>query len=200
MKQKIILIALCLIFGGSAVAQDMGKKGGNISGKVKAKRSRDSRGIVVYLEKVEGKFEPLKEKPVMDQKDLTFIPHILPVLVGSTIKFPNNDNVKHNVFSPSKVKKFNLGTYGAGVTKEATFDKPGVVALLCNVHSEMMAFIIVLENPYYAVTGSDGIFTINDVPSGTYTIKAWHERLKAKKQEITVIDGKTITVDFKLSR
>ena len=144
---------------------------------------------MVFLEKVDGVFIPSEEKPVLDQKNMIFIPHILPVLVGTTVKFPNSDNVTHNVFSPSPTKKFNLGTYASGVVRELTFDTPGVIAVLCNVHAEMSAFIVVLENPYFAVTGPDGKFTINNVPAGTYTVNYWHEKLGQQTKQVTVAAG-----------
>lgn len=198
--RRIVLAAACLIFGGSITAKDVEDSSGIITGTIEARGVRNARDVVVYLEKVDGKFELAKEKPVIDQKNLIFVPHMLPVLVGTTVEFPNSDNVRHNVFSPSKPKKFNLGTYAAGVTREITFDKPGIVALLCNVHAEMSAYIVVLENPYYALTDTSGVFTINNVPPGSYTIKTWHEKLKKKEQEVTVATGETVKVEFKLSR
>ncbi len=81
-----------------------------------------------------------------------------------------------------------------------TFDKPGVVTILCNVHTEMSAFIIILENPFFTITGPEGEFTINDVPSGTYTIKTWHEKLKEQKQEITLKQDESKTINFTLTR
>lgn len=197
---KIALIGLFFIYANSFYAQNIEKTVGSITGIIKARGVRDARDVVVYLEKVEGVFEPLSEKPVIGQKNLIFNPHVLPVLVGTTVKFPNNDNVRHNVFSPSKTKKFNLGTYGSGIVREVTFDKPGVVSLLCNVHAEMSAFVIVLENPYFVLTSPDGKFTIKGVPPGIYTINTWHEKLKGKKQEVEVSEGGTVTLNFNLSR
>lgn len=200
MRIKKAIIVVFLIFTNSIFTQSLAKADGTITGIIKAMGVRDARDVVVYLENVEGVFEPLSEKPVIGQKNLIFNPHVLPVLVGTTVKFPNNDNVRHNVFSPSKTKKFNLGTYGSGIVREVTFDKLGKVSLLCNVHAEMSAFVIVLENPYFALTGSDGKFTIKGVPPGIYTINIWHEKLKEKKQEVEVSEGGTVTLNFNLSR
>ncbi len=200
MRNKIFSITLCLILLGSIIAQDMGDNGGAITGTIKAKRLRDARDVVVFLEKVDGKFALPKVEPVMDQNNMVFVPHVLPLVVGTIVQFPNSDNVRHNVFSRSKTKQFNLGTYAAGVVREVTFDKPGIVNILCNVHTEMSAFIVVLENPYFALTGPDGKFTIKNVPPGTYKIKAWHEKLREMEKDITVIDDKSVTIDFKLSR
>ncbi len=201
--KKIILTALCLVIAGSTTAEeaeDAGDSGGTISGTIEVRRLRNAKDVLVYLENVEGKFEPPQENPLIDQKDLTFIPHVLPVLVGTTVLFTNNDKVKHNVFSPSKCCKFNLGTYDAGVVREVTFDTPGVTNVLCNVHTEMSAFIIVLQNPYFAITDPDGKFSIKSIPPGTYIIKTWHEKLREKEQDVTVVEGEINTIDFKLSR
>jgi len=200
MRITNIIIIVFLIFANSIFSQNTPKADGTITGIINVRGVKDARDVVVYLENVEGVFEPPSEKPVIGQKDLIFNPHVLPVLVGTTVKFPNNDNVRHNVFSPSKTKKLNLGTYGSGIVREVTFDKPGAVSLLCNVHAEMSAFVIVLENPYFAMTGPDGKFTIKDVDPGTYTIITWHEKLKEEKQEVEVSEGETVTLNFSLSR
>lgn len=87
----------------------------------------------------------------MDQKGLTFVPHVLPILVGTTVDFKNSDDVLHNVFTPSKAgDRFDLGTWGKGQMKSFTFKKPGEVVILCNVHPEMEAYIVVVETPYFA--------------------------------------------------
>lgn len=198
--KKIVLVAACLIFGGSIIAKDIEESVGSITGTVTVRGVRDARDVVVYLENVAGEYQPPAENPVIDQRNLVFIPHVLPVLVGTTVKFQNNDKVRHNIFSPSKSKKFNLGTYSAGVTREVTFDKLGKVSLLCNVHAEMSAYVYVLQNPFHALTGPDGVFAISDIPPGEYTIKTWHEKLKEKKQQVTVAKGDTVTVDLGLSR
>jgi hypothetical protein len=100
------------------------------------------------------------------------------------------------VFSPTKTNRFNLGTYPAGVTKKLVFDRPGVVTLLCNVHPEMSAFILVLQNPYYAMPDRRGAYAIREVPPGKYKLIAWHERLKSKGKEIEVPDRGNTVVDF----
>jgi len=133
----------------------------------------------------------------MSQKNLVFKPHILPVLLGTTVDFTNDDTVVHNVFAPpGSAKQFNLGTYGVGVTKKVTFDAPGEVPLLCNVHAEMLAYILVLQNPYYDLTDKAGNFEIRGVPPGTYKLKVWHEKLQGADQQVTVEAGKTAAVEF----
>lgn len=154
---------------------------------------------VVYIEKVEReRFELPKNNPVMDQVNLVFVPHVLPILVGTTVDFPNSDTVRHNVFStPKSTKQFNLGTYDVGVVKQITFEKEGVVSLLCNVHAEMSAYVIVLQNPYFAVTDKQGKFIIRNVPTGKHRLTFWHETLKSGAIEIDVVEQKTTEVEFK---
>jgi plastocyanin len=172
-----------------------------IKGTVKVKGLRSSANILVYLTKAPTFSSVLFGiKVVMDQRDLTFIPHVLPVLVGTTVHFPNNDKVDHNVFSLSRAKKISLGSYKSGETKTVHFDKPGIVELSCDVHAEMAAFILVMRNPYWAMTDHEsrfeipnseslksfGISGIEDLPPGKYLLKTRHEKLKSKRTAVTV--------------
>ena len=175
---------------------------GTITGKVKCKRVSHSGNTVIYIERVDGnQYSPPEEHGVIDQIGNTFIPRILVVQKGTTVDFPNNDLIKHNVFSsPVSCNQFNLGTYDVGVTKSVTFDKPCEVPLLCNTHAEMSAFVVVLDNPYFAITSRDGSFTIGNVPPGNYTLKTWHEKLRPVTQEVTVEAGKTTDVSLVLEK
>ncbi len=173
---------------------------GSISGKVKVSRVRRSSDVVVYLQDVPGTYKPPANNPRLDQKNLIFIPHVLPVPVGTTVDFANSDNVKHNVYSSSKTEKFNLGTYGSDITKQVTFDKEGEVALACNVHAEMSAYIVILPNPYFSKTGNDGSFTISNIPPGEYTLKTWHEKKRPYQQKVTVEAGNTTEINISLRR
>ena len=154
--------------------------------------------VVVYLAGATGEFIEPATNPTMDQRGMTFIPHVLPVQTGTTVDFLNNDEVKHNVFSPDH-EKYNLGTWPRGAIKQYTFNTQGVYTQLCNVHPEMKAFIVVLDTPYFALTDKDGNFTLAGVPPGTYTIKAWHEKLRFAGREITVDDqgGENIVIEPK---
>lgn len=197
MGKKILPLfaAAAILTGFSASA--LADMTGTIKGVVKTPWVKRYEGLV-YIDKVEGKtFPPQKEKVFMGQKNLVFKPHVLPILKGTTVDFTNDDTTVHNVFAPpGSAKQFNLGTYGVGVTKTVTFDALGEVPLLCNVHAEMAGFIIVLQNPYYAVTDKAGNFEIKGVPPGTYTLKFWHEKLKETSQSVTVAAGKTVSVEI----
>lgn len=172
----------------------------SVEGKVICRGVRDCSGALVLVGKIaERSFTP-KTEGVMDQLKLTFVPHVLPVLAGTRVAFPNSDEVRHNVFSPSPVKRFNLGTYPRGVTKHVVFDKPGVIELLCNVHAEMSGYIVVLETPYVARVAADGTYALKNLPQGTYDITAWREQLKEHRRPITVRDGETLKVDFELRK
>jgi len=168
---------------------------GSVKGKVSPGKS------VVYLESSPGTAAPASDKhATMDQKGLLFQPHVLVIQQGTTVEFLNSDKVSHNVFWPSisgdKKKGHNLGTWPTGERKPFRFDQPGVVSLLCNVHPEMSGYIIVSPTPYFAETGSDGEFTLSNVPDGEYTITAWHEGKKTQSKKITV-SGNT-TAEFVL--
>ncbi len=138
---------------------------------------------VVYIEKADGMFRP--QTVEMGQIKLAFAPHLLPVVVGSTVVFQNSDDVNHNIFSPDN-EKYNLGSFGKGMSASHTFKEPGVYTQLCNVHPEMEAYIVVLQNPYFAVVTKEkaGKFEMPDVPPGDYTIKIWGEQLKKRELKI----------------
>ncbi len=188
---------------------------GKIKGTVKVKGLRTPADIVVYLPKAPAVDVDLsKTKFVMDQQNLAFIPRVLPIPVGSTVLFPNNDKVDHNVFSMSRTKTFNLGSYEPGQSQTVVFDKPGIVDLRCDVHAEMAAYILVMKNPYFAVTDRKGNFEIPDsgylqqvglegiadLPPGKYSIKTRHEKLKTQKKSIVVPDSGDGTVQLGLKR
>mgnify|MGYP001583411969 FL=1 len=180
-------LATALLGAGFLAAAGPGFAG-TIKGKVTIPRARSLANIVVYVETAPGTFAPPKKHAVMDQLNVTFVPSVLPVVAGTTVDFLNSDDVLHNVFSPDKcANKFNLGTWPKGEVRSFTFDKPGCTpVLLCNVHPEMEAFVVVLQNPYYAVTDKSGLFAIRDVPEGKYTIKAWNRKFLVVSQEVAV--------------
>jgi plastocyanin len=164
---------------------------GEIKGSVTAQGMRSPEGIVVYIDAIAGKtFPPPKEHAVMDQKNLTFVPHIMAVLKGTTVDFLNSDSVGHNVYWPSvggnRKLAHNMGTWPKGVIKSYAFEDAGPVPLLCNVHPEMSAYIYVAPTPYFGVTNAHGEFIIKDVPAGKYTLKTWSEQGKPVEQAVDV--------------
>lgn len=174
---------------------------GSITGVVTCAKQRNNADVIVFIEKVDGKFEPPAEHAVIDQLNLTYVPRVVAMQKGTTADFPNSDAVRHNVFSPpGSALQFNLGTYPTGVVKEVLFDVVGETPLLCNVHAEMAGYAVTFENPYFAVTDKDGNYTIEGVPPGKYVLKTWHEKLKEMSQEVTVDAGKASTANFELKR
>ncbi|MBT3879432.1 MAG: hypothetical protein HOI47_19295 [Candidatus Scalindua sp.] len=175
---------------------------GVITGKVKCMRVRHSCDAVVYIEKVgDNNYDPPTEHGVVDQLNLVFLPHVIAVQKGTTIDFPNSDLVRHNVFStPDCCNQFNLGTYDIGASKPVTFNEPCEIPLLCNVHAEMSAYVVVLDNPYFGVTEKDGSFRIENIPPGTYKLKTWHEKLRSVEQEVKVEGSKTVEVSFLIKK
>ncbi len=176
---------------------------GNIVGKVKAHGVKNSADAVVYIDKIPSKqFAPPKKHPEFNQQNLMFHPHVLPILVGTTVDFLNSDDVLHNVFSPDPCAgKFNLGTWPKGQIRTYTFKQPNCTAvILCNVHPEMEAYVVVVETPYFAVTDKEGNYEIKDVPAGKYTLKIWHEKLKGEAASVEVPAKGETTVNFDIKR
>jgi len=173
---------------------------GDLHGKVACKGVRDSSDAVVYVAAIPGKTFPApKEHPQIDQVNLVFKPHVLAVLVGTTVDFLNSDAVLHNVFTPDGcAEKFNLGTWPKGQTKSYEFKSECAARLLCKVHPEMEGFVVAVPTPYFAVTKADGSFQIPNVPDGSYTVKVWHPKLKAAEKSLKV-SGAT-AADFEISR
>ena len=144
------------------------------------------RDAVVTLIPAGGARAPAKfDWPMkMAQKDIQFEPFVLIAPVGADVSFPNLDNVRHHVYSFSPIKRFELKLYGRDETRSIRFDKPGVVALGCNIHDSMVAFIKVVDTPYAAKTDGSGIAVLHEVPAGAATLRVWHPYLKAPNNEI----------------
>jgi plastocyanin len=197
LHEVLALIFLLLSFGAMAFA-------GEIKGKVTAQGMRSSENIAVYVDTIPGKtFAPPSKPAVEDQKHMTFVPHVLVVLKGTTVQFLNSDPVGHNVYWPSvsgnKKLAHNMGTWPQGQEKSFTFNDLGVASLLCNVHPEMSGYVVVVSTPYFAVTNKEGEFEIKDVPDGSYTLKTWSEEAKPATQSVTVA-GESTTVDLTVQR
>jgi plastocyanin len=193
MKRKALLMVL-LTIGFCVVA-----RAGDISGKVSGMKGHS----VVYVDTIAGKtFPAAKEHMTMNQKGLMFVPHIMVVQQGTTVEFLNSDTVQHNVYwaaiSGDKKAGHNMGTWPKGEKRPFTFDKAGVVPLLCNVHPEMSGYIIVSATPYFAETDDSGSYKIKDVPDGNYNLVVWHEGAKAQSKAVSV-SGES-TADFTVSK
>jgi plastocyanin len=193
MKTKVFVLAVLIT--GLAV----GAWAGDIEGKVAGMKGKS----VVYVDTIAGKTFPApKDHPVMDQKGLMFSPHVMLVQQGTTVEFLNSDTVQHNVFwtaiGSDKKLGHNLGTWPKGEKRSFTFDKPGVVPVLCNVHPEMAGYLVVSPTPYFAETDDSGAYKIKDVPDGSYTVTVWHEGAKNQSKPVTVAGGGK--ADFTLTK
>lgn len=155
---------------------------------------------VVYLEVApQGAFDggdPGRAR--LDQRDESFVPHVLAIRVGTVVDFPNNDRTYHNVFSLSRTRRFDLGRYAAGHSRAVRFDRPGIVRVFCDIHSHMNAFVLVFSHPYFAVTGMDGTFDLGRIPAGTYQLAAWHDGAVRLTQPVTITPGVATAVTLEL--
>jgi plastocyanin len=190
MSRPGTLLAL-FVLAGSAHA-------GDLKGTVTAKGGGPAADAVVYIDKIAGKTFPAPtDHGKVDQLNMKFVPKVLPVLTGATVDFVNSDPVSHNVFTPEAcADKFNLGTWGKGLTKSHVFSKDCAATLLCLVHPEMEGFVVAVPTPYFAKTGADGTYTIGNVPDGSYTVKVWHPKLKGASKPATL--PATGNLDFEL--
>lgn len=189
-----------LVFGGEAT------KTGIITGTITV-GGRPTADVVVSVEGLptqalsSQRSDVSSKKVVMDQRETKFIPRVLPVLAGTTVSFPNNDKTWHNVFSKSEAKEFDLGLYPAGETRSVTFDKPGVVRILCNVHPSMEAYIVVKGHAYFAAPDKRGNYRINAVPIGQFRLEVWHPDFETKVVSFNLVrEGEVLTLNVDLKK
>ena len=160
-------------------------------------KSAEAANVVVWLTPSGDTIEPAALRPAQHprlvQRNKSFDPHLLVVPVGSVVAFPNHDPFFHNVFSLFEGKRFDLGLYEAGSTRDVHFDKPGISYIFCNIHAEMSAVVVALDTPYYGISDQHGQVVIANVPSGKYTLRVWHESavpetLRAMTREVSISD------------
>lgn len=201
----VIVLSLVMFFALASVSYgsaDFGHVTGDISVFQKkffggTKKKKDMSGVVVYI--TGFKNEAPEEVPDIVQKNKEFSPDILPVVVGQEVRFPNHDDIYHNVFSISPIKSFDLGQYkGKEPPKLVSFEKPGLVPIFCNIHPEMITYVVVLENNAYAITDKDGTFQIGNVPPGTYNVNAWLPQAKRVSQEVAVQPGQKSEIHLEI--
>jgi plastocyanin len=152
---------------------------------------------VVYLD---GSFPQPNPHPTKQvaQKDLAFLPSLLPVQIGTRVEFPNLDDTYHSIFSYSPAKRFDLGRYRSEERPipSEIFDTPGLVTLRCDIHEHMRGLILVLNTPYFVMTDAGGRFRLNKLPSGHYTLKAWIDSRTTREQPVELKSGRTLHIDF----
>jgi plastocyanin len=212
MKMKTIIISICFFFGFlySGGIEGFVFRKAKITELVKINRyslrnnyttqeklSSSNDLAIVYLMSSKEFKEKQTGIPKIVQKGLAFDPWLLPIYVGTKVDFPNMDLVFHNVFSYSKTKKFDLGRYGKGESKQVLFDKPGLVKVFCEIHKTMRAYILVLETPYFTTTNENKYFIIKDVPDGEYTLHVWQENTEEYNTQVEIKNNNLISIDVK---
>lgn len=204
---KIIIVSVLGLLFVFASVSDGSPDSGHITGDVtvfqkklfgKLKKKEDMSGVLVYI--TGFKSEVPGEIPDLVQKNMNFYPEILPIVVGQKVRFPNQDDIYHNVFSISHVKAFDLGQYKrTEPPKTVIFEKPGLVSVFCNIHPQMIAYVVVLENKAYAMTDKDGTFQVPDVPPGAYTINAWLPNAERATKQVLVEPGQRSVINLAIS-
>jgi len=197
LAKAVVAVGIALTLVGAVRANE-------IKGKVSVQGIKSAANIAVYVEAIpDKKFEAPKAHVVIDQRKMSFIPHVVAVQQGTTVDFLNSDSVGHNVYWPSisgnKNLKHNLGTWPQGENKPFQFNDLGVASLLCNVHPEMSGYVVIVPTPYFAVTDKDGNFEIKDIPAGKYTLKTWSEDGKPTTQAVEVSAAST-TVELTVKK
>lgn len=193
------LVAVTAISAGIALTKTTnggvkGKIDVTVGGAAKANKA----GVVVYLENVPGT-PPKQKNATIRQREKQFDPPLTIVVKGTTVDFPNEDKIFHNVFSVSRPARFDLGLYKSGTQKSVEMKRAGTVDVYCNIHPEMVAKVKVLDNAYYTITGADGGFTIDGVPEGEYPIVAWLQTGDEVKGTVKVEAGKTAEVKLSVA-
>jgi plastocyanin len=180
-----IALAMVAVLGLVSVAA-----GGNIDGKIVGSSGNLlQHPAVVWLEGDLPIQTASNTGPVMAQHGGQFVPSFLVVVAGQTVDMRNEDDVAHNVYSVSPAKQFNLGYYAKGEPKSVTFDRPGLIAVFCQIHSFMRAKILVVPNRYYSTVAIDGTFRIRNVPAGKFTVMVWDDGVSSFSREVTVPKG-----------
>ena len=189
-----------------------GQSGGTIAGAVTIDGKTDVKGFklqeaVIYIQSKEPPAETvaLKKRPevaaVIDQKDKTYVPHVNVVPAGSIVEFHNSDTELHNIHSESTENpEFNIATVPGAQNTKRLFAKPEVVRITCNIHSDMLCYVVVCADPHFAMPNNAGLFEIKGVPPGNYIVTLWHEKFEEVKKDVTVKDGQKTELNFELER
>lgn len=195
---KLVVMMLAASAGFAAIAR-AAPSTGEIRGTVTVKGRKTSAGVLVYLEGIAGAPPAPKDHAVVRQREKQFDPPVTIVVRGTTVDFPNEDKIFHNVFSVSRPARFDLGLYKSGTTKSVEMKRAGTVDVYCNIHSEMVAKVKVLENGYYATTDEQGRFRIAGVPAGDVPVVAWLPTGDQATATITVRTGEVTDVKLEVA-
>jgi plastocyanin len=173
---------------------------GSLKGHITVKRhdgsdKKDYSEVVLFVTDVPP--SPTSARAEIRQRGKEFVPRVLVVAPGTEVTFPNDDKVEHNVFSHSSISDFDLGRFGKGPGKSRKFDKPGVSEIFCNVHKEMVAYLVIAPSSLFAITGQDGSFEIKNVPAGKHKLQIWERfaRPRVLDETIDIPAGGSATLD-----
>lgn len=181
-------VAIALFADPAGGKPQTGTVNGAVSVLVKGAPKADRSGVVVYLEGVAGAV-PTAKNAVIRQREKQFDPPLTIVVRGTTVDFPNEDKIFHNVFSVSRPARFDLGLYKRGTMKSVEMKRTGTVDVYCNIHPDMVAKVKVLDNGFYTITDKTGAFSLEGVPAGEYPIVAWLPTGDEAKGTVTVKAG-----------
>lgn len=202
-----LAFTMVVLFGPLAEAVSVSGTINVVGTIVKTEGGKSAKDVIVYLEKRDGASYPApsKEHATIDQVGSVFIPHVLPIQRGVTVDFINSDTFEHNVFSADDCCKFNLGNFPGGTRGSHTFEAAGEAVMLCNLHPEMAAYVVVLDTPYFTTAEIDGetqsaTYTIENVLPGEYILKVWNKKTEAPGQEITAVEGEDLQANIELQR
>jgi plastocyanin len=190
----IVVAALATVPAETRSAAELGSVEGKIRVLKDGKQRSDSSNVVVYIDGVPA--AALERKHAIRQKNLQFEPRVSVVVKGTTVDFPNDDKVYHNVFSTSRPARFDLGLYRSGASKSVQFKREGVVDVFCNIHPDMSSRVLVVPTTLFAATDASGKFRIDGVPVGTYPIVAWHPSGAEARGQVKIERGKAATITF----
>lgn len=196
MKNRLQHALLCalLTYGSFLQAQNVTVSAKIALQNVKSNRTPKAGNVILWLTPLDSNdpvVPPGSSRPRLTQKNKSFVPHVLVVPVGSEVEFPNRDPFFHNVFSLFEGKRFDLGLYEAGSTRNVRFDKVGISYIFCNIHPEMSAVVIAVGTPYYGTSDKRGQIEIPNVPPGRYNLRMWYEaalpdKLDALSREVKI--------------
>jgi len=195
MRTPLVIAAVSMV----ALTAGSAPQNGAVKGKISIKGKSDGAGVVVYLEDVPGTVTPPKKHAVISQREKQFDPPLTIVVKGTTVDFPNEDKIFHNVFSVSRPARFDLGLYKSGAMKSVEMKRAGTVDVYCNIHPDMIAKVKILDNGFYTITGASGDFDIEGVPAGEYPIVAWMPSGDEARGKVTVKAGEAAKIELAVS-
>ncbi|NVB80305.1 MAG: methylamine utilization protein [Kofleriaceae bacterium] len=197
----LLALALCTLQRGDVDSAEVdGSVEGTVSVTKDGKAVSAGGTVVVYLRDVARTSRDEKRKSVIRQHDLQFSPRVTVVVRGTTVEFPNDDKVFHNVFSASRAARFDLGLYRSGGVKSVELKREGVVDVFCNIHPEMSSRVLVVPTHHFAIADASGKFRIDGVPPGTYPVVAWHANGGEASGTVSVAAGRTATISLEVPK